>query len=502
MRIEKLDIKGFGKFQNQTFTPDEGMNVIYGSNEAGKSTLQAFIRAMLFGLKSRRSKDGVMPALKRYKPWHQGYYGGVLEYSLDDSQRFRVARNFENNTVTLQDAYGNSITQDFPASRDEGPRFAEQHLGLTEGCFERTAFIGQMRSILDAEDRKIVAERLINLQQSGDEAISVRRAIKALKDAQLSHIGSERTTTRPLNLLEAQLADAMRNEQELMELHESKLNLFIELEQLKEETRTLESQLEEALQAQKAREAYEAFVSRSRLYSRLQQYRQELIQTHQEAERHRAAVEELTAEIRTLKAYGSVSRQDCDDMSAHQTRWQILEKELEELWLNRAEVEQRLASIERKLEQYAFFDKDREAIEQTLQGFLSEEILHENRSVGEQRGTSKRRGLIPGVLFIVMLMLADILWLKPFLSRGIYTGILLLGTILLTGLIVMLVMNPKKTDLLQSGGRKQAENRDALLRWMQAASVDNLKDFTRLKSAYDSDYRLAGELKKELDELA
>lgn len=499
MRIEKLDIKGFGKFQNRTFMPDVGMNVIYGSNEAGKTTLQAFIRAMLFGLRNRRSKDGVLPAIKRYKPWQQGYYGGILEYSLDDGQRFCVARNFENNTITLLDAYDNSIIADFPAGRDEGPRFAEQHLGLTESCFERTAFIGQMRSALNAEDRKIVSERLINLRQSGDEEISVRRAIKALKEAQLSHVGSERTTTRPLNLLEARLADAMRREQELTELHESRLDLFIGLERLKEETCTLQAQLEETLQMKKAREAYDAYETRSRLYFRLNRYRQELIQTYQEAEKHRAAVDELTAEIHALKAYRNVSRQDCDEMSAHQTRWQILEKELEELRLNKAEVEQNLASTEKKLEQYAFFDKEREAVEQALQGLLSQEILHESKPVGENRWFAKRRGLIAGISLIIILMLADILWLKPFLPEGVYIGSLLLGAILLAGSAVLLAVRPKQNGPALTGRREQAENRDALLRWMEAASVDNLKDFTRLKSTYDNEYRLARELKQELD---
>lgn len=494
MRIEKLDIKGFGKFQNRVFLPDAGLNVIYGSNEAGKSTLQAFIRAMLFGMKSRR-REGMMSAIRRYRPWHQGYYGGILEYSLDDGQRFCVARNFDKNTVTLQDAFGKSIIAEFPAGRDEGPRFAEQHLGITESCFERTAFLGQMQSVLDAEGRRVVAEKLLNLRQSGDEEISVRRAIKVLREAQLSHVGSDRTAARPLNLLEARLAEAMRREQELTELHESRTNLFARMEQLKEEASALQAQLEETLRAKEAREAYDAYIHRSDLYSRLGRCLQEFVKTEQEAEKHQAAVEELTAELHALRAYGSISRQDCDEMSAHQVRWQILEKELEELRMNRSEAERKLAGVEKSLEQYPIFEKEAEAIEQALQDILSREAP-QDRQLAEGRGQGlNRRGLLAGVPLVLLLMAADILWLKPFLPKGVNSALLILGVVLLVTIAVLPVVKPGRPS--QSG---RIENQ-VWQRWMQAVSVSNIKDFARLKSAYGSDRRMAEALKQELGAL-
>ena len=70
MKITLLDIKGFGRFNQKKIAPKYGFNIVYESNESGKSTLQAFIRAMLFGLKGgRKSKDGKLPPLKQYKPW-------------------------------------------------------------------------------------------------------------------------------------------------------------------------------------------------------------------------------------------------------------------------------------------------------------------------------------------------------------------------------------------------------------------------------------------------
>ena len=49
MRLLELHIDGFGKFHDRTISFNDGINIIYGKNEAGKSTLHTFIRGMLYG---------------------------------------------------------------------------------------------------------------------------------------------------------------------------------------------------------------------------------------------------------------------------------------------------------------------------------------------------------------------------------------------------------------------------------------------------------------------
>ena len=49
MRILDLHIDGFGKFHDLSVSFDKDLNVVYGRNEAGKSTLHTFIRCMLYG---------------------------------------------------------------------------------------------------------------------------------------------------------------------------------------------------------------------------------------------------------------------------------------------------------------------------------------------------------------------------------------------------------------------------------------------------------------------
>lgn len=72
MKIEKLIIYGFGKHENVTIDIGPGMNILYGENEAGKTTIQQFILHILFGFPQKNS------TLLRYEPKSGGKYGGQV----------------------------------------------------------------------------------------------------------------------------------------------------------------------------------------------------------------------------------------------------------------------------------------------------------------------------------------------------------------------------------------------------------------------------------------
>ena len=116
---------------------------------------------------------------------------------------------------------------------------------MSESCFERTVFIGQLQSVINNEGKKVIAERLTNIKQTGDEEVSFRKAINALKEAQLSYVGSERTTTRPLNIINSRLQEAIEEEKEYILLHESCMDMFLELDQLQKREENLRNQLNE-----------------------------------------------------------------------------------------------------------------------------------------------------------------------------------------------------------------------------------------------------------------
>ena len=69
MKFLELHLKGFGKFHDRTISFTDGINVIYGKNEAGKSTMHTFIRGMLFGIQPQRGRASKNDLYSKYEPW-------------------------------------------------------------------------------------------------------------------------------------------------------------------------------------------------------------------------------------------------------------------------------------------------------------------------------------------------------------------------------------------------------------------------------------------------
>jgi len=239
--VNKLEIKGFGKISGLTIDLIDGFNIIFGKNEAGKSTIQWFIKGILYGLKGgRASKDGVPPPLKKFKPWNSENYGGIIEYTLDNGQRFRVERNFDSNSVKVFDALYNEVTQSFNSSRENGVLFAEQHLGFNEESFERTVFIRQMESKIDNDGSKELYNRLLNITQTGFYDTSFRKAETALKEALRKNVGTERTSTRPLDIITKRLGELANIRKDLIEKKNALFEIEVKLDGYRNEKEKLE----------------------------------------------------------------------------------------------------------------------------------------------------------------------------------------------------------------------------------------------------------------------
>ena len=94
MKIDKLKINGFGKITKREIEFSENINIIYGNNEAGKSTLLRFIPCMLYGVsKNKNGKE--ISDFDRFKPWHTDEFSGKIQYTLDDGNKYEVYRDFK-----------------------------------------------------------------------------------------------------------------------------------------------------------------------------------------------------------------------------------------------------------------------------------------------------------------------------------------------------------------------------------------------------------------------
>jgi len=241
MRIDKLNIKGFGKFNNFEVEFNRGFNIVYGANESGKSTIQAFIKAMFYSLRGGRNLKGEdCTPLNKYRPWSGVEYRGSLRYTLDNGQAFTVERNFQNGETKIYDLLYKDITKTFDQSKDKGPLFAIKHIGLTESCFEKTLYIGQMSTRIDNGGKKEILDSIANIFETGSEDISFINAREAIKEALKKYVGTEKTSTRPLDIINSRLAQLNANKEKLLKSKESLFSVEEEIAYLNNKKSKLE----------------------------------------------------------------------------------------------------------------------------------------------------------------------------------------------------------------------------------------------------------------------
>ncbi len=80
MEIKRIHISGFGKFSDFNLDFKNDLQVIYGQNEAGKSTLRQFITGILFGFAQNKRQSSNL-----YEPRNGSQYGGDLVFEQDGS---------------------------------------------------------------------------------------------------------------------------------------------------------------------------------------------------------------------------------------------------------------------------------------------------------------------------------------------------------------------------------------------------------------------------------
>ena len=77
MIIKQINIKSFGQLNNMTLDFSSGANVVEGQNEAGKSTIAAFIKYMLYGFDAKET-PGELSERRRRISWKSGVAEGSM----------------------------------------------------------------------------------------------------------------------------------------------------------------------------------------------------------------------------------------------------------------------------------------------------------------------------------------------------------------------------------------------------------------------------------------
>ena len=187
MRIIKINIKCFGKLKDFSIEPTDGVNIIYGENESGKSTVMAFIKAMFYGL-------GTGEKRRQYEPWEGGQPQGSIEFE-SEGYTYLLSRTFgptkAADRISLFDkTLGENV--DLPGGMEPGAHI----LGINIKTFVNTVFIGQAGAAVEGENHEII-QKLTNLTSAGDERISKGEVEKHLKNGAASLESKKSTAILP-----------------------------------------------------------------------------------------------------------------------------------------------------------------------------------------------------------------------------------------------------------------------------------------------------------------
>lgn len=237
--VNKLKINGFGRFKNREFTLSPGLNVVFGGNEAGKSTIHSFIEAMLFGFwKPDTPNREEEPGREKYRPWQESGYGGEIEYSWSGGD-VRIIRDFARNTVSLLDAAALTEIDNIPLNNWGEPDYARVHFGCSKLVFRNTISISQLGSATDSAVALEVRNLLSNLAQSGGSGISVKQGLDALSESRRQTDFELMKTRAMLEQLQARVFDAKRQTAEAAKLEIMQYRSARDLENLARARREL-----------------------------------------------------------------------------------------------------------------------------------------------------------------------------------------------------------------------------------------------------------------------
>ena len=232
MKIDNFKINNYGKIENREVILKNGINIIKGYNEAGKSTILSFLNSMLYGID--KTKKGNISEYDKFLPWLSTNFSGSMEYTLDDGKKYYVFRDFKKKIPVVLDQNRNDITLKFKQSK-KGIDFLEEQIGVDRGTFENTSISYQKLVVLDDKNKAEMAGRLANLVSTGEEIFSYDELIKKLNNRQLEEIGSSRTKKRPLNNIEERILKLETEKLEVLNVKDKKEKMNIEREEIQKQ---------------------------------------------------------------------------------------------------------------------------------------------------------------------------------------------------------------------------------------------------------------------------
>ena len=214
MRILKCYVENFGLLHAQEYNFNKGINCCISDNGTGKTTLAAFIEAMLYGIgDTRRTLLDENPR-KKYNPWQGGRFGGSLTFECG-KKKYTVERSFgarpADDTFRLTDASSGKESTDFTES------LGEELFGIDRDGFLRTVYLSE-KNLQGKNENKSISAKLSDLVGVDGDVGGFDDAIKLLEDRRKFYF--KKGNTGEIANVKEKIADCQRKLDSLTRLSE------------------------------------------------------------------------------------------------------------------------------------------------------------------------------------------------------------------------------------------------------------------------------------------
>lgn len=177
MKIKRLTIRNFGGIHERSMEFLPGINVLYGENESGKTTVYTFLKSMFYGMHRQRGKAARNDIYATYEPWENpAVYGGTVWFE-NGGRNFRLSRNFSRTSPSSE-----LLCEDDGEVLDVEQGDLDGVLGgVSEVVYENTVAVGQLKSVTGPELAKELQNYMASYQGTGDSSVDLGRTMQMLK---------------------------------------------------------------------------------------------------------------------------------------------------------------------------------------------------------------------------------------------------------------------------------------------------------------------------------
>ena len=243
MKIQQLNIHSYGKLKDKEIKFGDNINIIFGKNESGKSTIMHYIINSFYGT-SKNKKNKELSDYDKYFPWSSDDFSGKLSYKLDNGEKFEIYRDFNKKNPKIFNEVKEDISDKFNIDKSLGNQFFYEQTKVDENLFLSTVVSNQQEVKLGKTEQGILIQKIANLVGTGDDNTSFRIAMDRINRRQLDEVGTARSREKPINIVEKKMSELEQEKNELEKYENSQYEIEKNILNKKEEISDLELEMQ------------------------------------------------------------------------------------------------------------------------------------------------------------------------------------------------------------------------------------------------------------------